>query len=167
MFQCEGKLPCGFWIFFETLPPCLPAADQKADLKEIAKDKSVKKQNLHNSALEPLAFGQETLFPHSHAFSSTVLTCADGLHVEEKQKMRDGNVIPDTPPSTPSLVPSQAPFWRGYQEVNQKLKGELAKEFVPPHHRPHLTTSSVSSLSENEQNAIEKRRVHAEAHGPS
>ncbi|XP_069458302.1 A-kinase anchor protein 11 isoform X3 [Ovis canadensis] len=149
----KGSVASGFSL--ETLPPCLPAADQKADLKEIAKDKSVKKQNLHNSALEPLAFGQENSFPHSHAFSSTVLTCADGLHVEEKQKMRDGNVIPDTPPSTP-LVPSQAPSEWDIKKLTKKLKGELAKEFAPatPPSTPH--NSSVSSLSENEQNAIEK-----------
>ncbi|XP_070656125.1 A-kinase anchor protein 11 isoform X3 [Bos indicus] len=149
----KGSVAPGFSL--ETLPPCLAAAGQKADLKEIAKDKSVKKQNLHNSALEPLAFGQENSFPHSHAFSSTVLTCVDGLHVEDKQKMRDGNVIPDTPPSTP-LVPSQAPSDWDIKKLTKKLKGELAKEFAPatPPSTPH--NSSVSSLSENEQNAIEK-----------
>uniref|UniRef100_A0A8C6EAY4 A-kinase anchoring protein 11 n=1 Tax=Moschus moschiferus TaxID=68415 RepID=A0A8C6EAY4_MOSMO len=149
----KGSVAPGFSL--EALPPCPVAAGQKPDLKEIAKDKSVKKQNLHKSALEPLAFGQEISFPHSHAFSSTVLTCADGLHVEDKQKMRDGNIIPDTPPSTP-LVPSQAPSEWDIKKLTKKLKGELAKEFAPatPPSTPH--NSSVSSLSENEQNAIEK-----------
>ncbi|XP_020761603.2 A-kinase anchor protein 11 isoform X1 [Odocoileus virginianus] len=149
----KGSVAPGFSL--ETLPPCPAVAGQKPNLKEIDKDKSVKKQNLHNSALEPLALGQENSFPHSHAFSSTVLTCVDGLHVEDKQKMRDGNIIPDTPPSTP-LVPSQAPSEWDIKKLTKKLKGELAKEFAPatPPSTPH--NSSVSSLSENEQNAIEK-----------
>ncbi|KAB0343131.1 hypothetical protein FD754_020057 [Muntiacus muntjak] len=149
----KGSVVPGFSL--ETLPPCPAVAGQKPNLKEIAKDKSVKKQNLHNSALEPLTLGQENSFPHSHTFSSTVLTCADGLHMEDKQKMRDGNIIPDTPPSTP-LVPSQAPSEWDIKKLTKKLKGELAKEFAPatPPSTPH--NSSVSSLSENEQNAIEK-----------
>lgn len=139
----------------ETLPHCPSMAGQKPDLKEAAMDKSVKKYNLSNTAPEPLSFGQEGPFTHSHTFSSSVLTCVDGLHVEDKQKIRDGNVIPDTPPSTP-LVPSQASSEWDIKKLTKKLKGELAKEFAPatPPSTPHY--SSVGSLSENEQNTIEK-----------
>ncbi|XP_024425166.2 A-kinase anchor protein 11 isoform X3 [Desmodus rotundus] len=139
----------------ETLPHCPSMAGQKPDLKEVAKDKSVKKYHLNNTAPEPLSFGQEGPFAHSHTFSSAVLTCVDGLHVEDKQKIRDGNVIPDTPPSTP-LVPSQASSEWDIKKLTKKLKGELAKEFAPatPPSTPHY--SSVGSLSESEQNTIEK-----------
>ncbi|XP_021573582.1 A-kinase anchor protein 11 [Carlito syrichta] len=139
----------------ETLPSCLTMAGQKSDLNELAKDKSVKKHNLNNTSLEHLSFGQESSFPHSHTFSSTVLTCVDVLHVEDKQKIRDRNVIPDTPPSTP-LVPSQASSEWDIKKLTKKLKGELAKEFSPatPPSTPH--NSSVGSLSEHEQNTIEK-----------
>ncbi|XP_047408364.1 A-kinase anchor protein 11 isoform X1 [Sciurus carolinensis] len=139
----------------ETLPPCPIMASQKPDLKEPAKDKPVKKHNLNNTALETLSFGQESPFHNSHTFSSTVLTCADGLHVEDKQKIRDRNVTPDTPPSTP-LLPSQASSEWDIKKLTKKLKGELAKEFAPatPPSTPH--NSSVCSLSENEQNTIEK-----------
>ncbi|KAK2506569.1 hypothetical protein MC885_012363 [Smutsia gigantea] len=150
---CKGSTTYGFSL--ETLPPCPTIAGQKPELKEVAKDKQVKKHNLNNTALEPLSFGQETPLPHSHTFSSTVLTCVDGFHVEDKQKIRDGNVIPDTPPSTP-LVPSQASSEWDIKKLTKQLKGELAKEFAPatPPSTPH--NSSVGSLSENEQNAIEK-----------
>ncbi|XP_068383158.1 A-kinase anchor protein 11 isoform X1 [Eschrichtius robustus] len=153
VLECKGYMAHGFSL--ETLPPCPTAAGQKPDLKEIAKDKSVKKHSLNDTALEPWRFGQENPFAHSHSFSSPVLTCADGLHVEDKQKIRDGNVIPDTPPSTP-LVPSQAASEWDVRKLTKKLKGELAKEFAPatPPSTPH--NSSVSSLSENEQNTIEK-----------
>ncbi|XP_036916059.1 A-kinase anchor protein 11 isoform X2 [Sturnira hondurensis] len=139
----------------ETRPHCPSMAGQKPDLKEIAKDKSVKKYNLNNTAPGPLSFGQEGPFAHSHTLSSAVLTCVDGLHVEDKQKIRDGNVIPETPPSTP-LVPSQASSEWDIKKLTKKLKGELAKEFAPatPPSTPHY--SSVGSLSENEQNTIEK-----------
>ncbi|XP_054442358.1 A-kinase anchor protein 11 isoform X2 [Pteronotus mesoamericanus] len=139
----------------ETLPHCPTMTDQKPDLKEVAKDKSVKKYNLSNTAPEPLSFGQEIPFAHSHTFSSAVLTCVDGLHVEDKQKIRDRNVIPNTPPSTP-LVPCQASSDWDIKKLTKKLKGELAKEFAPatPPSTPHY--SSVGSLSENEQNTIEK-----------
>ncbi|XP_038312513.1 A-kinase anchor protein 11 isoform X1 [Canis lupus baileyi] len=151
--ECKGSSAHGFSL--ETLPPCPTIVGQKPDLKEVAKDKSVKKHNLNNTALEPLSFGQEHPFPHSHTLSSTVLTCVDGLHVEDKQKIRDGNVIPGTPPSTP-LVPSQASSEWDIKKLTKKLKGELAKEFAPatPPSTPH--NSSVGSLSENEQNTIEK-----------
>ncbi|XP_058897698.1 A-kinase anchor protein 11 isoform X2 [Kogia breviceps] len=153
VLECKGYKAHGFSL--ETLPPCPAAAGQKPDLKEIAKDKSVKKHSLNDTAFEPLPFGQENPFAHSHSFSSPVLTCADGLHVEDKQKIRDGNVIPDTPPSTP-LVPSQAASEWDIKKLTKKLKGELAKEFAPatPPSTPH--NSSVGSLSENEQNTIEK-----------
>ncbi|XP_032006673.1 A-kinase anchor protein 11 isoform X2 [Hylobates moloch] len=139
----------------ETLPSCPAVTGQKSDLKESAKDQPLKKHNLNNTSLEPLSFGQENPFPHSHTFSSTALTCVDGLHVEDKQKVRDRNVIPDTPPSTP-LVPSQASSEWDIKKLTKKLKGELAKEFAPatPPSTPH--NSSVGSLSENEQNTIEK-----------
>ncbi|XP_028353046.1 A-kinase anchor protein 11 isoform X2 [Physeter macrocephalus] len=153
VLECQGYMAHGFSL--ETLPPCPAAGGQKPDLKEIAKDKSVKKHSLNDTAFEPLPFGQENPFAHSHSFSSPVLTCADGLHVEDKQKIRDGNVIPDTPPSTP-LVPSQAASEWDIKKLTKKLKGELAKEFAPatPPSTPH--NSSVGSLSENEQNTIEK-----------
>ncbi|XP_014645444.1 PREDICTED: A-kinase anchor protein 11 [Ceratotherium simum simum] len=151
--ECRGSTAHGFSL--ETLPPCPTMAGQKPDLKEAAKDRSVKKHNLNNTALEPLSFGQENPFSHSHTFSSTALTCVDGFHVEDKQKIRDGNVIPDTPPSTP-LVPSQAGSNWDIKKLTKKLKGELAKEFAPatPPSTPH--NSSIGSLSENEQNTIEK-----------
>ncbi|XP_062958754.1 A-kinase anchor protein 11 isoform X1 [Cynocephalus volans] len=151
--ECKGFMAHGFSL--ETLPPCPAVADQKPDLKEPVKDKPVKKHNLNNTALEPLSFGQESPFPHSHTFSSAVLTCVDGLHVEDKQKIRDRNVIPDTPPSTP-LVPSQASSEWDIKKLSKKLKGELAKEFAPatPPSTPH--NSSVGSLSENDQSSIEK-----------
>ncbi|KAH0510105.1 A-kinase anchor protein 11 [Microtus ochrogaster] len=128
---------------------------QKSDLKELVKDKPVDRHNVNNTALEPLSFGQENPFRHSHALSSAVLTCVDGLHVEDKQKIRDRNGIPDTPPSTP-LVPSQTSSEWDIKKLTKKLKGELAKEFAPatPPSTPH--NSSVGSLSENEQNTIEK-----------
>lgn len=151
--ECKDSVVHG--ISLETPPPCPMMASQKPDLKELAKDKPVKKHNSSDTALEPLLFGQESPFRHSHTFSSTVLTCVDGLHVEDKQKIRDRNIIPDTPPSTP-LVPSQASSEWDIKKLTKKLKGELAKEFAPatPPSTPH--NSSVGSLSENEQNTIEK-----------
>ncbi|XP_036054553.1 A-kinase anchor protein 11 isoform X4 [Onychomys torridus] len=151
--ECKESVGLGFSS--ETLPPCPMMTSQKSDLKELVKDKPVKRHNLNNTALEPLSFGQESSFRHSHALSSAVLTCADGLHVEDKQKIRDKNVIPDTPPSTP-LVPSQTSSEWDIKKLTKKLKGELAKEFAPatPPSTPH--NSSVGSLSENEQNTIEK-----------
>ncbi|XP_036105724.1 A-kinase anchor protein 11 isoform X2 [Molossus molossus] len=150
--ECKDSITHGFSL--ETLPRCSTMAGQKPDLTEAAKDKSVKKYNLNNAAPVPLCFGQESPFPNSHTFSSAVLTCVDGLHVEDKQKIRDGNVIPDTPPSTP-LVPSQASSEWDIKKLTKKLKGELAKEFAPatPPSTPHY--SSVG-LTENEQNTIEK-----------
>lgn len=135
----------------ETLPLCPTMANQKLDLKELAKDKSVKKHSLNNTALEPMCLGQENPFLHSHTFSS----CVDGLHVEDKQKIRDGNVIPDTPPSTP-LLPSQGSSEWDIKKLTKKLKGELANEFAPatPPSTPH--NSAVGSLSENGHHTIEK-----------
>ncbi|XP_048197257.1 A-kinase anchor protein 11 isoform X2 [Perognathus longimembris pacificus] len=131
-----------------------PAPTQKPDLKELPKDKPVKK-HVNNTAVEPFSFAQDCSFHHSHTLSSTVLTCVDSLHVEDKQKIREKNVIPDTPPSTP-LVPSQASSEWDIKKLTKKLKGELAKEFAPatPPSTPH--NSSVGSLTENEQNTIEK-----------
>ncbi|XP_011756674.2 A-kinase anchor protein 11 isoform X1 [Macaca nemestrina] len=151
--ECKVSMVHGSSL--ETLPSCPAVTGQKSDLKEPAKDQPLKKHNLNNTSLESLSFGQENPFPHSHTFSSTALTCVDGLHVEDKQKVRDGNVIPDTPPSTP-LVPSQASSEWDIKKLTKKLKGELAKEFAPatPPSTPH--NSSVGSLSENEQNTIEK-----------
>ncbi|XP_021553553.1 A-kinase anchor protein 11 [Neomonachus schauinslandi] len=151
--ECKGSSVHGSSL--DTLPPCPTAAGQKPDLKDVTKDRFVKKHNVNNTALEPLSFGQEHPFPHSHTYPSTVLPCVDGLHVEDKQKLRDGNVIPDTPPSTP-LVPSQASSEWDVKKLTKKLKGELAKEFAPatPPSTPH--NSSVGSLSEEEQNTIGK-----------
>ncbi|CAO2591659.1 A-kinase anchor protein 11 [Lemmus lemmus] len=151
----ECKDSVGFGFSLETLPPFPMMTGQKSDLKELVKDKPVNRHNLNNTALEPLSFGQENSFRHSHALSSAVLACVDGLHVEDKQKIRDRNVIPDTPPSTP-LVPSQTSSEWDIKKLTKKLKGELAKEFAPatPPSTPH--NSSVGSLSENEQNTIEK-----------
>ncbi|XP_055965882.1 A-kinase anchor protein 11 isoform X2 [Sorex fumeus] len=151
--ECKGSVVHKFSS--ETLPLCPTMANQNLDLKELAKDRSVTKHSLNSAALESLCLGQESSFPHSHTFSSTVLTCVDGLQVEDKQKVRDGNVIPDTPPSTP-LVPSQASSEWDIKKLTKKLKGELANEFAPatPPSTPH--NSSVGSLSENEQHAIEK-----------
>ncbi|PNI60289.1 AKAP11 isoform 3 [Pan troglodytes] len=151
--ECKVSMVHGSSL--ETLPSCPAVTGQKSDLKESAKDQPLKKHNLNNTSLEALSFGQENPFPHSHTFSSTALTCVDGLHVEDKQKVRDRNVIPDTPPSTP-LVPSQASSEWDIKKLTKKLKGELAKEFAPatPPSTPH--NSSVGSLSENEQNTIEK-----------
>ncbi|XP_054557511.1 A-kinase anchor protein 11 isoform X2 [Talpa occidentalis] len=148
--ECKGSVTHGF-----SLETGAIMVGQKPDLKELAKKKSVKKTDLNNTALEPLSLGQENPFPASHTFSSTVLTCVDGLHVEDKQKIRDGNIIPDTPPSTP-LLPSQANSEWDIKKLTKKLKGELAKEFAPatPPSTPH--NSSVGSLSESEQNTIEK-----------
>ncbi|XP_033090024.1 A-kinase anchor protein 11 isoform X2 [Trachypithecus francoisi] len=151
--ECKVSMVHGSSL--ETLPSCPAVTGQRSDLKEPAKDQPLKKHNLNNTSLESLSFGQENPFPHSHTFSSTALTCVDGLHVEDKQKVRDRNVIPDTPPSTP-LVPSQASSEWDIKKLTKKLKGELAKEFAPatPPSTPH--NSSVGSLSENEQNTIEK-----------
>ncbi|XP_004844307.1 A-kinase anchor protein 11 isoform X2 [Heterocephalus glaber] len=151
--ECKDSMVHG--ISLETLPSCPMMASQKPDLKELAKDKPVKKHHLNDTALEPLSFGQESPFRHSHTFSSTVLTCVDGLHVEDKQKIRDRNIIPDTPPSTP-LVPSQASSEWDIKKLTKKLKGELAKEFAPatPPSTPH--NSSIGSLSESEHTTIEK-----------
>ncbi|XP_006837741.1 PREDICTED: A-kinase anchor protein 11 [Chrysochloris asiatica] len=134
--------------------PCPATAAQNSNLKECAKEKPVK-HSLNNAVLESLSFGQESPCPHSHAVISTVLTCVGGLHVDDKQKITDGNVIPETPPSTP-LVPSQTSSEWDIKKLTKKLKGELAKEFAPatPPSTPH--NPSVGSLSENEQNAIEK-----------
>ncbi|KAK2112765.1 A-kinase anchor protein 11, partial [Saguinus oedipus] len=151
--ECKGSV--AHVSSLQTLPSCPAVTGQKPDLKELDKDQPLKKHNSNNTSLEPLSFGQENPFPHSHTFSSTALTCVDGLHVEDKQKVRDRNVIPDTPPSTP-LVPSQASSEWDIKKLTKKLKGELAKEFAPatPPSTPH--NSSVGSLSENEQNTIEK-----------
>ncbi|XP_049708929.1 A-kinase anchor protein 11 isoform X2 [Elephas maximus indicus] len=151
--ECKGPTTHVFSI--ETPAPCPALTVQKSDLKGLAKEKPVKKHSLNDTALEPLSFEQESSFPHSHTFTSTVLTCVDGLHVEDKQKMGDGNVIPETPPSTP-LVPSQAGSEWDIKKLTKKLKGELAKEFAPatPPSTPH--NPSVGSLSENEQNTLEK-----------
>ncbi|KAM5288192.1 A-kinase anchor protein 11 [Ctenodactylus gundi] len=151
--ECKDSVACG--ISSETLPTCRMMANQKSNLKELTEDKPLKKHNLNDTALAPLSFGQESSFRHSHTYLSAVPTCVDGLHVDDKQKIRDRNVIPDTPPSTP-LVPSQACSEWDIKKLTKKLKGELAKEFAPatPPSTPH--NSSVGSLSENEQNAIEK-----------
>uniref|UniRef100_A0A8C2UMB8 A-kinase anchoring protein 11 n=2 Tax=Chinchilla lanigera TaxID=34839 RepID=A0A8C2UMB8_CHILA len=151
--ECKDSMV--YRISLETLPLCPVVASQKPDLNEVAKDKPLKKHNLNDTALEPLSFGQESPFSHSRTFSSTVLACVDSLHVEDKQKIRDRNVIPDTPPSTP-LVPSQASSEWDIKKLTKKLKGELAKEFAPatPPSTPH--NASVGNLSENEQNTIEK-----------
>ncbi|XP_027630381.1 A-kinase anchor protein 11 isoform X3 [Tupaia chinensis] len=150
--ECKSSVAHGFSS--ETLPPPT-ATNQKPYLKELTKDKSVKKHPLTNTTLESLSFGQESAIPQSHTLSSAVLTCVDGLHVEDKQKIRDRNVIPDTPPSTP-LVPSQTSSEWDIKKLTKKLKGELAKEFLPatPPSTPH--NSSVGGLSESEQNTIEK-----------
>ncbi|XP_028608532.1 A-kinase anchor protein 11 isoform X2 [Grammomys surdaster] len=150
----ECKETMGFGFSLETLP-CSMMTSQKSDLKEVVKDKAVTRNNLNNTALEPLSFGQESSFRHSQTLSSAVLTCVDSLHVEDKQKIRDRNVIPDTPPSTP-LVPSQTSSEWDIKKLTKQLKGELAKEFAPatPPSTPH--NSSVGSLSENEQTTIEK-----------
>ncbi|XP_040847286.1 A-kinase anchor protein 11 isoform X2 [Ochotona curzoniae] len=149
------KNPLAHEFSLETLPTCPTMASQKLDLTELAKDKPVKNHNVKNTAIESWSFGQESPFPHSHALSSSVFTCVDGFQVEDKPKLRDRNVIPDTPPSTP-LLPSQASSEWDIKKLTKKLKGELAKEFAPatPPSTPH--NSSVGNLSENEQNAIEK-----------
>ncbi|GAB1299116.1 A kinase (PRKA) anchor protein 11 [Apodemus speciosus] len=151
--DCKDSVGLGSSL--ETLPPCSMMTSQKYDLKEVVKDKAGTRHNLNNTALEPLSFGQESLLRHSQTLSSAVLTCVDSLHVEDKQKIRDRNVIPDTPPSTP-LVPSQTSSEWDIKKLTKQLKGELAKEFAPatPPSTPH--NSSVGSLSENEQTTIEK-----------
>ncbi|XP_038949523.1 A-kinase anchor protein 11 isoform X1 [Rattus norvegicus] len=151
----ECKDSVGFGFSLEALPPCSMMTSQKSDLKGVMKDKVVTRHNLTNTALEPLSFGQESSFRPSQTLSSAVLTCVDSLHVEDKQKIRDRNVIPDTPPSTP-LVPSQTSSEWDIKKLTKQLKGELAKEFAPatPPSTPH--NSSVGSLSENEQTTIEK-----------
>ena len=126
----ECKDSVGFGFSLEALPPCSMMTNQKSDLKEVVKDKEVTRHNLNNTALEPMPFGQESSFRHSQTFSSAVLTCVDGLHEEDKQKIRDRNVIPDTPPSTP-LVPSQTSSEWDIKTLSKQLKGELAKEFAP------------------------------------
>ncbi|XP_031218926.1 A-kinase anchor protein 11 isoform X2 [Mastomys coucha] len=150
---CKDSM--GFGFSLETLPPCSMMTGQNSDSKEVVKDKAVTRHNLKNTALEPLSFVQESSFRHSQTLSSAVLTCVDSLHVEDKQKIRDRNVIPDTPPSTP-LVPSQTSSEWDIKKLTKQLKGELAKEFAPatPPSTPH--NSSVGSLSENEQTTIEK-----------
>ncbi|XP_052046850.1 A-kinase anchor protein 11 isoform X2 [Apodemus sylvaticus] len=151
--DCKDSVGVGSSL--ETLSPCSMMTSQKYDLKEVAKDKAGTRRILNNTALEPLSFGQESSLRHSQTLSSAVLTCVDSLHVEDKQKIRDRNVIPDTPPSTP-LVPSQTSSEWDIKKLTKQLKGELAKEFAPatPPSTPH--NSSVGSLSENEQTTIEK-----------
>ncbi|KAM4859906.1 A-kinase anchor protein 11 isoform 2-T4 [Thomomys bottae] len=169
LFEAHDHLPhCSLSFGKDCAPGCKESMDsyglpleivpsgtsQKPYLKELAKDKPAKK-HANNTAVEPLSLGQDCSFHHSHPLSSTVLTCADGLHVEDKQKIRERNIIPDTPPSTP-LVPSQASSEWDIRKLTKKLKGELANEFAPatPPSTPH--NSSVGSLTENEQNTIEK-----------
>ncbi|KAM6178211.1 A-kinase anchor protein 11 [Rhynchocyon petersi] len=150
VLECKG--PTSHRLYSE-MPATGPGmAAQKSDLRGFAKERPSKTYSLNNTALEPLPYGQENPYPHSHTFTSTELTCVD---VEDKQKTRDGAIIPGTPPSTP-LVPSQASSEWNIKKLSKKLKGELAKEFAPatPPSTPH--NPCIGSLSENEQNAIEK-----------
>ncbi|XP_078003738.1 A-kinase anchor protein 11 isoform X2 [Phascolarctos cinereus] len=146
------------------LPPCLDVTYQGQNTEELTEamdssikplDKSLKKHDLNKTVLGPLPFGQEIWFSPAHAFSPTVLPGEDISQVEDKQKIRDGNIIPDTPPPTP-LVPPQTSSEQNLRKLTKKLKGELAKEFAPATPPSTPRNPSLSGLSENEQNTIEK-----------
>ncbi|XP_072473223.1 A-kinase anchor protein 11 isoform X2 [Notamacropus eugenii] len=147
-----------------TLPPCLDVAFQGQNTEELTDamdssikpfDKSLKKHDLNKTVLGSLPFGQEIWFSSSRTFSPTVLPGEDISQVEDKQKIRDGNIIPDTPPPTP-LVPPQTSSEQNLRKLTKKLKGELAKEFAPATPPSTPRNPSLSGLSENEQNTIEK-----------
>ncbi|XP_068924768.1 A-kinase anchor protein 11 isoform X1 [Petaurus breviceps papuanus] len=146
-----------------TLPPCPDVTLQGQNTEELTEamdssikpfDKSLKKHDLNKTVLGPLPFGQEIWFS-PHTFSPTVLPGEDISQVEDKQKIRDGNIIPDTPPPTP-LVPPQTSSEQNLRKLTKKLKGELAKEFAPATPPSTPRNPSLSGLSENEQNTIEK-----------
>ncbi|XP_027729346.1 A-kinase anchor protein 11 isoform X2 [Vombatus ursinus] len=146
------------------LPPCLDVTYQGQNTEELSEamdssikplDRSLKKHDLNKSVLGPLPFGQEIWFSPAHTFSPTVLPGEDISQVEDKQKIRDGNIIPDTPPPTP-LVPPQTSSEQNLRKLTKKLKGELAKEFAPATPPSTPRNLSLSGLSENEQNTIEK-----------
>ncbi|XP_045143133.1 A-kinase anchor protein 11 isoform X2 [Echinops telfairi] len=139
----------------ETTARCPAVAVPKLDSKELAKEKPTQKHSSHDPALEPMCLGQERPSPHSHPFTSPVLACADGLHVEDKQKVRDRNALPETPPPTP-LVPSQASCEWDIKKLTKKLKGELAKEFAPATPPSTPRNPTVGSFAANGQNTIEK-----------
>ncbi|XP_075419144.1 A-kinase anchor protein 11 isoform X2 [Tenrec ecaudatus] len=139
----------------EPAVPCPAVAVPESDSKGLAKEKPTQKHSSHDPALGPMCFGQESPFPHAHTFPSPVLACADGLHVEDKQKARERNALPETPPSTP-LVPSQARREWDIKKLTKKLKGELAKEFAPATPPSTPRNPAVGGFAANEQNAIEK-----------
>lgn len=99
--------------------------------------------------------GRKTLFP-IHMLSHPVLTCADGFEQGRETENERWERATLTPLHQLLLVPSQAPSEWDIKKLTKKLKGELAKEFAPATPPLHTHNSSVSSLSENEQNAIEK-----------
>ncbi|XP_051839827.1 A-kinase anchor protein 11 isoform X1 [Antechinus flavipes] len=146
------------------IPPCPDITFQGQNIEELTEamdvsikpfDKSLKKHDLSKTVLGPLPFGQEIWFSPAHTFSPTVLSGEDISQVEDKQKIRDGNIIPDTPPPTP-LVPLQISSEQNLRKLTKKLKGELAKEFAPATPPSTPRNPSLNGLSENEQNTIEK-----------
>ncbi|XP_074047834.1 A-kinase anchor protein 11 isoform X2 [Macrotis lagotis] len=147
-----------------TLPPCSDVSFQGQNTEELTEamdstikpfDKSLKKHDLNKTVLGSLPFGQESWFSPAPTFSPTVLPSEDISQVEDKQKIRDGNLIPDTPPPTP-LVPPQTSSEQNLRKLTKKLKGELAKEFAPATPPSTPRNPSLSGISENEQNTIEK-----------
>ncbi|XP_041067424.1 A-kinase anchor protein 11 isoform X2 [Carcharodon carcharias] len=76
----------------------------------------------------------------------------DGLFSEERLNPVEGSRSPGTPPPTPQ----QSFHEKSLKSFNRKLKGELAKEFLPvtPPSTPH--NHSVPSLAEMTQDTEEK-----------
>ncbi|XP_043854565.1 A-kinase anchor protein 11 isoform X2 [Dromiciops gliroides] len=147
-----------------TLLPCPDVTSQRQNTEELSEamdsslkhfDKSMKKHDLNKTVLGPMPLGQEIWFSPAHTFSPTVLPGEDISQGEDKQKIRDGNIIPDTPPPTP-LVPPQTSSEQNLRKLTKKLKGELAKEFAPATPPSTPRNPSLSGLSESEQNTIEK-----------
>ncbi|XP_044523321.1 A-kinase anchor protein 11 [Gracilinanus agilis] len=147
-----------------SLPPCPDVTFQVQNTEDLTEtmdssgkpfDKSLKKHDLNKTALGSLPYGQESWFSPAHTFSTAVLPVEDISQVEDKQKIRDGNMIPDTPPPTP-LVPPQTSSEQNLRKLTKKLKGELAKEFAPATPPSTPRNPSLSGFSENEQNTIEK-----------
>nr|XP_060625228.1 A-kinase anchor protein 11 isoform X2 [Anolis sagrei ordinatus] len=101
--------------------------------------------------------GSERVFLSTNTSSSVTTNCEDGLQMEDKLSIRDGNLcaVPDTPPPTP-LIPSQASSECNMRKLTKKLKGELAKEFAPatPPSTPYR--SETDGIYENDCHKLEK-----------
>ncbi|NXP09541.1 AKA11 protein, partial [Thinocorus orbignyianus] len=104
----------------------------------------------------PVTYRQADYSLHANSFSSVMFGSEDGLQMEDKSSLKDGNtcVMPGTPPPTP-LGPCQSSSERNLRKLSKKLKGELAKEFAPatPPSTPY--SPSVAGLSETKHDSLE------------